>query len=235
MKAPKILSRLYQSNRRVHLALAPLRHGWVALRNLALPGELHQAWGTTAINRRPKVMQALAEVVPDRPGLRVLSFGCSTGEEVLDLREHYRHAKVFGTELNRTSLRKAEERLKEADAILFHSTYDNLQRYGPYNLILACSVFLRHPEDTHAEDLSKLYPFEAFERGVCRLFDNTLPGGFLLIHNTNYRVSETRLGAFLTPVHHPDIVQNPRVPLFDPSGRKLPVTGYDEQLFRRES
>jgi hypothetical protein len=235
MKAPKVLSRLYQSNRRVHLALAPLRHGWVALRNLALPSELHQAWGTTAANRRPKVMQALARIVPDRVGARVLSFGCSTGEEVLDLREHYRQARVFGTDLNRASLRKAEERLKDSGVGLFQSTYDNLQRYGPFDLILACSVFLRHPEDTHADDLSKLYPFEAFEKGVCRLFDNTLPGGFLLIHNTNYRVGDTRLGALLTPVRHPDIVQNPRVPLFNPNGRKLGVTGYDEQLFRRES
>lgn len=108
MRAPKWLSRMYQTNSRVHLALAPIRHGLVALRNLARPGDLHQAWSTTRLSRRPKLMKALSEIVPDEGRAKVLSFGCSTGEEVLDIRQYYRQAKVFGTDLNRKSLKKGE-------------------------------------------------------------------------------------------------------------------------------
>ncbi|MBE7503801.1 MAG: hypothetical protein HS113_26650 [Verrucomicrobiales bacterium] len=180
-------------------------------------------------------MKALSEIVRDEAGVKVLSFGCSSGEEVLDIRQYYRHATVFGTDLNRKSLKKAQRLLRGTGVQLFVSTDENIQEHGPYTLIMACSVFIRHPEDTHTDDISTLYPFEVFERGICRLFENTIVGGYLLIHNADYRVTDTRVGPRLRPVRHGELVQNPRVPLFARTGRKLGVTGYDEQLFRRES
>lgn len=234
MRAPKWLSNIYQQNTRIHLLLAPLRHRFVALRNFARPTELHQAWGTTAVNRRPKLVQAISEIVPDGDKKKVLSYGCSTGEELVELRQKYHRAQLFGTDLNRTSLRKAKTTLADCAVELFVSTEADLRRYGPYDLIVACSVFIRHPEDTHTDDLSRLYPFRVFEKGILRLFENIKPGGLMCIHNANYRVMDTDLAASLRAIRHPDVAQSPNVPLFASSGRKLSPAPYEDQLFLRE-
>ena len=225
------LSHLYQTNHRVHLWIAPIRHRLVALTNFVRPRAIHQTWGTTSLNRRPALFQALVAMVPDCASLKVLSFGCSTGEEVLDLLVHYRQGRVFGTDAHRGRLAMAQARIGEA-AILFRSSAANMSQHGPFDLIVACSVFIRHPEDTHTEDLGRIYPFVQFEEGLRMLYGATRPGGHILIHNSNYDVMDTSLKKGLTPVSHPAIFQNAEIPCFDRSGRKLPGVLRGPELFR---
>ena len=232
-ESPRWLSNLYQKNSRVHLLLAPLRHRLVAWRNLASRDELHQAWGTTAANRRPALLQALATLVPDARDLKILSFGCSTGEELQDLRRYYPTATLLGTDLNRASLREAQTKAVACRAALFASTDEGLRQHGPFNLIVACSVFIRHPEDTLTDDLRAMYPLESFSKGVTRLFDNLVVGGHMLIHNANYRVMDTRLAPCLEVVRHDHVVQSSQVPLFESNGKKSTILRYEDQLFRR--
>lgn len=225
------LSRLYQTNDRVHIWIAPIRHRLVALTNFVRPRTIHQTWGTTSLNRRPALLQALVEMVPDRASLKVLSFGSSTGEEVLDLLVHYRQGRVFGTDAHRGRLAVARKRIGDA-ATLFRSSAANLSRHGPFDLIVACSVFIKHPEDTHTEDLGRIYPFVQFEEGIRLLCAVIRPGGHILIHNSNYDAMDTSLGEVLTPKSHPAIFQNPEIPCFDRSGRKLPGVLRGPELFR---
>jgi len=227
----KRLSSIYQTNSSVHLLLAPLRHKLVAVLNLSPPRQLHQAWGTTQANRRPELLNALASIVPDNEGLKVLSCGCSTGEEVVDLLDHYRRGFVYGTDLHRGRLRRARKQVGNR-ATLFVSSEALLRYHGPFDLIIACSVFLRHPEDTHTENLSLIYPFSQFEDGIHSLCSAVHSGGYLLIHNSNYRVMDTVLASRLEPICHPVITQNPNVPCFGRDGKKTQQGHMHEQLFR---
>jgi len=56
--------------------------------------------------------------------------------------------------------------------------------------------------------------------------------GYLLIHNSNYRVMDTVLASRLEPICHPAITQKPQVPCFDRHGKKTQPGHLHEQLFR---
>jgi hypothetical protein len=225
---------LYQQNNSAHVLIAPIRHKLIALQNFVSPEQLHQAWGTTSANRRPKLWASLREIFPDRTNAKLLSFGCSTGEELLDLAQYYPQATLFGTDINRARLRQAQRLVPRSKSRLFFASAHNLQKYGPFDLIVACSVFIRHPEDTHTDDLSSIYPFSVFEKGIRQLFENVRIGGLLLIYNANYCVMSTSVANRLSVVLHHDILQQAQVPLFGVDGRKLPHSAYAQQLFRRD-
>ena len=96
MTWPKWMSKIYQNNSTMHLLLAPVRHKLIALRNFTDPKNLHQAWGTTSINRRLWLIETVNELYGDRDDLTILSYGCSTGEEVESISLVFKRAKIYG-------------------------------------------------------------------------------------------------------------------------------------------
>ncbi|MDQ6617891.1 MAG: hypothetical protein M3083_24890 [Actinomycetota bacterium] len=65
---------------------------------------LHQTTTLTWMDRYPGVFAACRDHLGDRPGLNVLSFGCSTGDEALTLRGYFPQATIVGAEINRRCL-----------------------------------------------------------------------------------------------------------------------------------
>jgi chemotaxis methyl-accepting protein methylase len=65
---------------------------------------LHQTTALTAMDRYPRIFSACRDFFGDRQDLKILSFGCSTGEEVLTLRRYFPSAFITGAEINRRSL-----------------------------------------------------------------------------------------------------------------------------------
>ena len=63
-------------------------------------GAVHQTTPLTFPNRFPEVFSECARYFGDRTNLRILSFGCSTGEEVLTLREYFPTAEIVGADIN---------------------------------------------------------------------------------------------------------------------------------------
>src|SRR5579872_7156733 len=53
---------------------------------------LHQATVMTSMNRYPRAFSASRRYFGDRRDVRILSFGCATGEEVLTLRQYFPEA-----------------------------------------------------------------------------------------------------------------------------------------------
>ena len=61
------------------------------------PG-FHQIPNTTALNRYPEIFACAANAAPDTR--RILSFGCSTGEECVTLASYFPAAQIVGTDIN---------------------------------------------------------------------------------------------------------------------------------------
>ena len=68
------------------------------------PG-FHQIPNTTALNRYPEIFACAANAAPD--ARRILSFGCSTGEECVTLASYFPAAQIVGTDINPLNLLKA--------------------------------------------------------------------------------------------------------------------------------
>ena len=234
MSLIKLLTRIYHNKSSIHLFLAPIRHKLTAFSNFTLPNHVYQARGTTERNRRPQLFRAIQEIITDETNTKLLSFGCSTGEEVADLLFYLKKTHIYGTDINRQRLNKAKTLVNNTRVKFFRSSPENLKENGPFDMILACSVFIRHPEDTHTNDLNRIYPFSAFEQGIRLLVENLKFRGLLVIQNANYRVLDTDIAGSLKCLQHPNVIQSSNIPLFDKNGHRLPSSKYNEQIFQLE-
>ncbi len=186
-------------------------------------GVLHQTTSLTWLDRYPQIFSSCREYLHGRHRLRLLSFGCSTGEEVLTLRTYFPTATIVGAELNRRSLR-ACRRLPVDDKIRFEYSDDSvLEAAGPYDAIFCLAVLQRTPHWIDAREITSLrriYPFAKFEERV-HTFDRWLkPCGLLAIEHSQYRFTDASVAAWYRPLD-----AGPRMPSatvqFDSSGARL--------------
>jgi SAM-dependent methyltransferase len=149
-----------------------------------LPG-CHQLPSLTSLNRYPEIFSAAAAAAPHAK--RVLSFGCSTGEECVTLAEYFPAAQIVGTDINPVNLWKA--RKHRGDRIRFVYAGDRiLSGFGGFDVVF-CMAVLRTAK-TGRRGLRKYYPFDRFMERAHFLESIVKPGGLLVIHNAAYRFSD---------------------------------------------
>ena len=113
------------------------------------PGS-HQLVDWTAPDRYPEIFAAAAAAAPD--ARRILSFGCSTGEECVSLAQYFPKAENVGAEINVLSLLKAMK--KRSDRIRFVYSSDRiLSRLGGFDVVF-CMAVLRAPKAAAPRQLS---------------------------------------------------------------------------------
>src|SRR5579862_6418799 len=99
---------------------------------------------------------------------KILSFGCSTGEEAYDLAcNYFPESSVIGLDVSAEVIKAAKKERSVDDRVLYDvGSPEVLDKYGPYDIIFAMSVLCRWPELADKRDASNLFPFEQFERTV---------------------------------------------------------------------
>ncbi|WP_134702532.1 trans-aconitate 2-methyltransferase [Ammoniphilus sp. YIM 78166] len=155
---------------------------------------VHQTTSLTYMDRYPDIFSACREYFKDKQDLKILSYGCSTGEEVITLRKYFPHAHIVGAEINKTSLAKCRQ-LPVDDKITFIYSKDHeISKYGPYDAIFCMAVLQRKPhyiEQKGISSLKDIYPFEKFEQQIMKLDEYTKLKGLLVVHFTQYSLRDT--------------------------------------------
>lgn len=180
-------------------------------------GGVHQTSSDTWEERYPELFDLSARLLP-KPN-RILSFGCSTGEELLSLRRHFPDAEIVGAEINPRSRRIAAERVADDGCI---QVVRPDQIAGPFDLVFALAVFQREPHkiaETGVQTLTRYYPFSRFNSGVSELVGRLRPGGYLCVTNAHYRVEDSTAAESLIPITDSPTMDGT---LFDADGQRLP-------------
>ena len=199
--------------------LRPLasRQGWaVTWTRILHRGEIHQTTPYTCEDRYPELFDLAAKHAPKAE--RILSFGCSTGEELVALRRRFPSAEIVGAEINRRSRRIAARRVA-ADRT--SRVVGPREIHGCFDAIFALAVLQRLPStvvELGMEDLSDLYPFERFDRAVGDLVASLNSGGLLVVTNAHYRIEDSSSGPKLEAIENSPAMPEP---LFGPDGRLL--------------
>jgi SAM-dependent methyltransferase len=162
---------------------------------------LFQTSTHTWFGRYPHLFACLAGRLGDGEGLRVLSFGCSTGAEVLALREALPMARITGIDISAHAVRVARRRIGGS-----HTRFVRGSRAGDagdeqYDVILCVAVLQRGElTELRPEDCSQFITFDKFERAVLELDAHLKPGGLLALYHCNFRLADTRVSPNYTPI-----------------------------------
>ena len=154
---------------------------------------VHQTTPDTCMDRYPGIFAACQSYFADRKELRILSYGCSTGEEVVTLRRYFPRAFITGAEINRRSLAICRKREADERIAFVYSRPTIVAQHGPFDAIFCMAVLQRTPfviEARGITDLKRIYPFEKFDRQVAELDALLAVGGLLIIKNTQYRLKD---------------------------------------------
>lgn len=169
----------------------------------------HQTHNTTEYNRYPKIFDFIKNNIKAN---KILSFGCSTGEECETLLDIFPTSKVVGVDNNLDVLTIAKAKNKNINYV------NEIKNYKNFDLILAMSVFCRNPETLNMEK-NTIYHFSDFEKEIIKLNNCLISNGYLIIFNSNYYFEDTCVFSNYTPINYES--EKEFVAKFDKFGNRI--------------
>lgn len=170
----------------------------IIILQLLNPKNIHQTTSLTFMNRYPEIFLACRDYFHGKQDLKILSFGCSTGEEVLTLRHYFPTAHIVGAEINKHSLKICRKLPVDEKISFVYSNLSEIQKHGHFDAIFCMAVLQREPHVIASKgitSLKKFYPFEKFQQQTIELDELLNPRGLLVIQYSQYSLLDTTVAS----------------------------------------
>lgn len=217
------------------IVLSPVRRSeWRLMR--ARPDNLFQPYALTSCDRHPEIFSRMREYLRHCPAPRILSFGCSTGEEVFSLRNYFPQAGIVGIDINPRNVavcRRELARKPDARIRFVQAASADAEAEASYDAVFCLSV-LRHGQlgESRADACDHLIRFADFDRTVAGLARCLKPGGYLVILGSNFRFCDTAAAcAFDTEYSIGTSSPRADTPLYGSDNKLLRDTIYNDVIF----
>jgi SAM-dependent methyltransferase len=233
------------------LILRAARFGWnfawdsdfrsIMLLRWKRPDNLFQPFTETRRDRYPEIFRFARETIGDDRSRNLLSFGCSTGEEVFTLRKYFPQSVIKGIDINRRSIATARKEMRREglNGLIFEGANSTLREpAGHYDGIFAMAVFRHGGLGATGRNgrCDHLIQFDNFENTVKDLARVLRPGGLLFLAHSNFRFADTKsAAAFDIAYRAPDYAAAPGTSLFDRNNCYIADVGYDDVGFRKRT
>lgn len=211
------------------------------LNRLRNPKSLHLTCNYTKMDRYPEIFSLVREHFEsldraDSPDLKILSFGCSTGEEALTLRDYFPKAQILGVDISEWNLKQAREKNTRDENLRFlFSDADTLKENGPFDAIFCMAVLLRIAHRMEpAPSSSDVYPIDKFTEQIELLDGHLRTQGTLVVYHTNYHLRDTPIFDRYRVLPY-DFTEKDLVPKYDTNNRLLPDSDTQDRVFIKTS
>jgi len=193
--------------------------------------EIIQVSTYTKENRYPVLFKQIALELKDIENPKILSFGCSTGEEVFSLKKIIPNADIVGVDINRWCIKKANR--KNSDCNFFHANNKAWEKKNYYDCILALAIFQK---SIHREPGQKvttdLFRFSTFEKNVTELSQLLKIDGLFILDNSDYQFSD--LAIFRQQFKAgPDVPIKQNRPTFNKFNNRISNISISKRIFRK--
>jgi SAM-dependent methyltransferase len=220
----------------LHRALWNSRHALRRTFRRPIPGRF-QPYNHTMPDRYPWLFRFAREELANTPSPRLLSFGCSRGEEVLSLRRYFPGALIKGIDVDPANIAACRARTAGKGGFAFATAATTAEEPADHYDAVFCLAVLCHGDltVTGARRSDRLLRFDDFERVISGLARCLKPGGLLLLHTTSFRFCDTVTAAEFTPLLDAEPAQMAPDVLFDRDNRLMPGARYYSVAFRKHA
>lgn len=198
------------------------------------PQGLFQPYGTTQEDRYPELFQSIHQLLADTPQTRLLSFGCSTGEEVFSLARYFQQAHIRGVDIDAGRIGQCQARWRREGRecrLSFACAGDVAQEEtASYDLVMAMAVFRHGALGARPADCSAWIHFDDFDRVLGDLARVLKPGGLLVIRHANFRFGDTGAAALFECLRGEAALGSP---IYGRDDRLLPGVPGDDGIYRK--
>ncbi|MET0393232.1 MAG: class I SAM-dependent methyltransferase, partial [Chitinophagaceae bacterium] len=236
---------VYSLNRRYTFTYRLLRPLWKAFRLFREPRRRGEFLGQPLLKRKhqfqdstftlhyryPRLFEQCRLYFQHHPAPRILSFGCSTGEEVFSLIEYMPQAIIAGIDINRWCIRECN--LKNTNE---HISFD-LRHSGLFDeltgldAIFCMAVFQRAANRDKKVVRTTKITFQRFERELKILDKKLRVGGLFFIDVCDFDLADTLLYTNYRPLEFDANRIENDLPVFGRDNEKIANTRYFHRVF----
>jgi 2-polyprenyl-3-methyl-5-hydroxy-6-metoxy-1,4-benzoquinol methylase len=201
---------------------------------LPLPGRF-QPYSHTLPDRYPWLFEFAKAHLGGGEELRLLSFGCSRGDEVVALRGYFPSAAIKGLDVDPRNIDCCLARTDRSSGMTFAVAASTVQEQAESYDAIFCLAVLCHGylAATGARRCDPLLYFADFERTVTDFARCLKPGGLLLLHTANFRFCDTQVAQHFDVVLEADPAELAPDALFGRDNTLLEGMRYRAVAFRK--
>ncbi len=204
----------------------------------SFPGRLLQPSPFTKKDRYPEFFAFVADQLRGNQSPRLMSFGCSTGEEVFSLRDYFPNATITGVDINPQSIAECKRKLsampQETKINFVCAPTLETQPAESYDAIF-CMAVLRHGtlEADRPQNCESILSFSQVEYTVEDLSRCLTLGGYLSIWNSHFRFSDLGVASDFEVLLSDERGAWANQPLYGRDNEMLIAPPYCEAIFRK--
>ncbi len=142
----------------------------------------------TAYNRYPDLFVMAKLYFLEQKKIKVLSFGCSRGYEIITINQYFPDAKIVGVEKKWLVRQICRWHIRKLNIPIYSSLFRLWSL--KFNLIFALAV-LQRSDDFQDKKEERKFTFEKFNYWIIELDKLLQPGGLFVIDNTDYDFLES--------------------------------------------
>jgi SAM-dependent methyltransferase len=162
----------------------------------------HQISHFTQENRYPDLFEIFCDYFKYQKPPYILSFGCSTGEEVYSLGKYIPNVKIVGTDISKWCVKECIKKYKDSRFIFLHSKSTILEQMKDFDAIFCLAVFQHTHNRTEFVNTAIKYCFSQFEQQVIILDQKLKIGGLLFVDNCDFNFQETSVSKNYSPLKY---------------------------------
>lgn len=194
-------------------------------------GETHQIYTVTRQDRYPDLFDAARQYFGAAEGLKLLSFGCSSGEEVFTLRTYFPGAHILGVDINARNIAISKKRNTDPGIEFFATGKHDFSDRAPFDAIFCLAVLQRSElREPGALNSASIYPFSKFDAQLQVLDTCLRPGGLMVIDLCSYRFVDASIVSRYRALEGSGVWRK-RFVQFDRNQNRIEHPCYNERIF----
>ena len=139
------------------------------------------------MNRYPQLFQTVAKELENTSNPKILSSGCSSGEEVFSIKEYIPDAELTGVDINHRAIHIAKKSAPNGPFRFFHYLEENWATDDYYDCIFAMAVFQKSEHRDHKRKTAvESFTFNKFKERLEHLDSLLKPGGLFVIEHSDF-------------------------------------------------